>query len=215
MMGLDSAMPARIRRRLERAFLDAKTRLLLRDLRKPGTPVKLELGSGPVRGGDGWVTMDSMPGADLRWDLRRPLPFPDNRVSQIYTSHLLEHFEFKDTVRLLRECWRILEPGGTISVCVPDASIYIRAYTGGEWPEGKASTDFLTHGPALLSDSPLDIVNYIAYMDGHHKHMFDAKSLLAALTAAGFGDAQVRPFQPGRDLEERRHESIYARATKG
>src|SRR3990172_4662637 len=51
-------------------------------------------------------------------DLRKPLPFGDGSVRCIYTSHCLEHLTREDGAQLLRECHRVLAPGGILRVLV-------------------------------------------------------------------------------------------------
>jgi predicted SAM-dependent methyltransferase len=169
--------------------------------------IKLEIGAGAVAGRDGWTTVDLSRGADLYWNLLKPLPFPAGSVATVYSSHVLEHFRYKDLLRLLADCKRILKPGGTFSVSVPDASIYVRGYLDGS---GFDRSQYLLYKPAVLSDCRMDIINYIAYMDGHHRYMFDAENLLALLARVGFVNVAARPFDPARDPEERRYESLYA-----
>ena len=210
-------------KRLIRAVVPVDTRQsvrsligsILTNLRVPrilrsGTDIKLEIGSGPVRGKNGWVTMDLTPQADLCWDLRNPLPFPDNSIAVIHSSHLLEHLYHPELMKLLRECWRVLKSGGVCSVCVPDARIYIQGYLK---PDTFDRSHF-TYAPAVASDCRMDIINYIAYMGGHHKHMFDEDNLCHILSSAGFASVRLREFDPTLDLLERRHESIYAYAVK-
>lgn len=103
-----------------------KARRLQRKLQRQNIPVQLELGATKPR--KGWITIDVASGADLILDLTRPLPFPNNTVDKIYSSHLLEHLTYQDGIALLSECYRILKPNGTLSLCVPDASIHINAY---------------------------------------------------------------------------------------
>jgi len=53
--------------------------------------IKLELGSGPKKGRDGWTTIDSEEGCDLVLNLIKPLPFPDNSACfQLLPQRLLE-----------------------------------------------------------------------------------------------------------------------------
>ncbi len=169
--------------------------------------INLELGAGPVKGKNGWLTVDFCEGADLTWDLNLPLPFPDESVCKIYSSHLLEHFFYRDLVRLLADCHRVLKRGGSFSVCVPDASIYVRAYMNSKAPDQRG---VLVYEPAVISDCKMDWLNYIAYMDGHHRYMFDTENLLRVLRNAGFSDVQSRNFDPALDMAEREGESIYA-----
>jgi predicted SAM-dependent methyltransferase len=172
--------------------------------------VNLELGAGPVKGKNGWVTIDHCEGTNITWDLNMPLPFPDESVSKIYSSHLLEHFFYPDLMRLLVDCHRVLKPGGSFSACVPDASIYVRAYMNAE----ALDRSFLGYRPAVVSDCKMDWLNYIAYMDGHHRYMFDGENLLRVLTKAGFSDVRGRDFDPVLDMLERKYQSIYAVGTK-
>jgi SAM-dependent methyltransferase len=94
--------------------------------------ILLELGAGDRKGANGWTTLDICANCDIYWDLRLPLPFPANSITKIYSSHVLEHFDYPDLMKLLAECHRILKPHGMFSVCVPDASIYIKGYVSVE-----------------------------------------------------------------------------------
>src|SRR5215831_5667299 len=163
---------------------------------KAMSEVNLELGAGPAKGKNGWVTIDQCEEADINWDLNMPLPFPDETVSNVYSSHVLEHFFYRDLIRLLADCHRVLKPGGSFSACVPDASIYVRAYMNPE----TFDRSFLAYKPAVVSDLRMDWLNYIAYMDGHHRFMFDRDNLLKLLTEAGFTDVRSRDFDPTVDM---------------
>lgn len=64
------------------------------------------------------------------FDLRQKTPYPDASFDVVYHSHLLEHFSKADGLVFLRECFRLLKPGGTIRVAVPDleriAELYLQ-----------------------------------------------------------------------------------------
>lgn len=64
---------------------------------------------------------------DLRVDIRptvvgcaRKLPFRSNSFSTVYASHVLEHFHGRESVGILREWVRVLQPGGELQVFVPN-----------------------------------------------------------------------------------------------
>ena len=168
--------------------------------------VKLEIGAGDYHGSGGWLTLDVTKKCDIFWDLRWQMPFPDNSVNYIYCSHVLEHFNYRDMVTLIKEILRVLEPGGQFSACVPDASIYINGYREDPFD----SEYFLQYKPAVINLSRLDVINYIAYMDGHHRHMFDQDELIELFIKSGFANVKQREFDPTIDMESRKYESIYA-----
>jgi predicted SAM-dependent methyltransferase len=188
-----------------------RNRAALARIRERGHEICLELGSGPKKGVNGWLTVDIVEGADLHWDLTRRLPFDDNEVSRIYCSHLLEHFGIRELVALLADCRRILRSGGVMSVAVPNARIYLDGYQASETFDGDR---FFQYRPAVSQFGRIDIVNYIAYMDGAHRYMFDEENLLAVLRSADFSAVKLRGFDEELDRQDRDYESLYALAIK-
>jgi predicted SAM-dependent methyltransferase len=173
--------------------------------------IKLELGSGAKRGRNGWITVDFDSGCDIRWNLLEPLPIPENSVDRVYCSHVLEHFFYPDLIKLIKEVQRILKNGGSFSVCVPNAELYVKAYLS---PIGLNEFESKFYKPAFFYHTPIDYLNYMAYMDGGHRHMFDLKNLLEILRYCGFSKVSSRPFDHELDLQGRDHESIYVLAIK-
>ncbi|ACF14965.1 conserved hypothetical protein [Chloroherpeton thalassium ATCC 35110] len=173
--------------------------------------LNLEIGSGPKKGSNGWITADMWDGADLYLNLLEPIPFPDNTIHKIYSSHLLEHFTIRELEKLLKECYRILVYDGVFSVCVPNARLYIESYCE---PEKFDAERFCRYKPAFVYSSKIDYLNYIAYMDGQHKYMFDEENLPEILKRVGFKNVRLRDFDAKIDMESRQHQSIYAEATK-
>ena len=172
--------------------------------------IKLELGSGPKKGTNGWTTIDTQ-SSDINWDLRRGIPLPDNCVDEIYSSHLLEHISYHDLVIFLSECHRVMRVEGKFLVCVPNFKLYIDAYQEGRMFKNRDSW----WKPGLIdTGSTIDQLNYITYMRGQHKYMFDEENLINTLRQAGFSDVKLRKFDHQLDLKERDSESIYALALK-
>ena len=176
--------------------------------------VCLEIGSSEVR--PGWFTMDIGVKADIHHDLLKGIPLPDNSVDQLYCSHLLEHFSYRNLIELLGACKRVLKPGGSFKISVPNAEIYLKAYSE---PEKFSKDKYCVWKPGLNYFSPIDYVNYMAYMEGedgaiNHRHLFDEKNIVGILKTAGFKDVGIRDFEPGLDPDKRRYESIYVSCTK-
>jgi predicted SAM-dependent methyltransferase len=177
-----------------------------------GNPIKLELGSGPREEMEGWISVDIGVSADIQLDLRKPLPFPADSVDAVYSSHMLEHFTYPTPMlNLLREVHRILKPGAKISVAVPNARLFLEAYAD---PSGFPREKFCSWDVGLHFTSRIDVVNFIAFLGGEHKFLFDEENLPLVLEETGFRDVRIREFEFAIDLECRRDESIYAEAVK-
>lgn len=197
-------MPENTRKKRNERLVDLRLRNM--------ETIRLELGAGRSR--EGWTTID-LANADIRLDLTaEPIPFPDNSVDHIYSSHTFEHFTYPEPMRqILAECRRCLKPGGVFDICVPNARPYIEAYCA------KAPFPYPAdrlHLPALVThtNGHIDIINYIAYMGGIHKYMFDEENLLNILRNAGFADVRLRGFNPETDHPWRDMESLYAVGVK-
>src|SRR5271163_1584136 len=152
----------------------SKIRRVLNERRE----LNIEVGAGDKRGTGGWITIDITRHCDIYWDLRRGIPFPNESIAKIYSSHFFEHLSFNEAQIFLEECKRVLAPGGRFLICVPDAKIYIAAYSEGRTLDEK---QFFGHAPAYNRTTRIDYVNYVAYMDGEHKYMFDEDNLLFIL----------------------------------
>lgn len=190
---------------------DKKNKKKIEALLKSSLPINIELGAGKDRVMKGWTSVDMNDSCDLNLDLTLPLPFPDNSVNMIYSSHVLEHFKFTDLVKLLCECLRVLKPGGKFSAAVPNARIYIDAY---HCPDNFNSDLFCRYKPAYNFNSKIDYVNYMAYMDGHHHYMFDKENIIVVLEKVGFRNVRLRDFDKTLDMEVRDFQSIYVQAEK-
>ena len=88
--------------------------------------IKLNLGAGEIPI-EGYEPRDAK-----RGDTLMPLPDTDASVDEIRASHVLEHFPFGATQKILVEWMRILKPGGVMKIAVPDFAIIARAYLDGQ-----------------------------------------------------------------------------------
>lgn len=89
--------------------------------------MKLDIGSQAARFRD-YVTVDLYaPEADLRADAMA-LPFRDASITDIWASHILEHFRPSQVQLALREWRRVLVPGGIARIAIPDLDDACRAW---------------------------------------------------------------------------------------
>ena len=122
---------------------------------------------------------------------------------------MLEHFFYKELIKLLKDCHRVLKVGGVFSACVPNAEIYIKKYLNPD-----CVTIETVYEPALNIYTPIDYLNYIAYMDSQHRFLFDANNICSILKSVGFRDVKIRNFDPELDNKQRDWESLYVKALK-
>jgi SAM-dependent methyltransferase len=173
------------------------------------SPLRLHLGSGRFPKA-GWVNIDLL-GApvDLPWNLAAGIPFPSGSADAVFHEHLLEHLSLAEGYGLLRECARVLKPGGVLRLGVPDAGAYLRAYAG--------AGDFI-HRLRPGRPTALLAVQEVFYRHGH-RSAYDQETLQLLCRAAGFGRVEPRPFgqsrlHPAPDSPHRRAETLYMEAVK-
>jgi len=80
--------------------------------------------------GSGWVYRffcNTMRREPIPWpknikilDVRKGLPYPDNSIVAIFSSHMLEHMTYQEASFVIKECYRCLVHGGVIRIIVPD-----------------------------------------------------------------------------------------------
>lgn len=198
-------------------------------------PRKLHLGCGSHRPG-GWVNVDGSWNARLvkipflrkilgffhlvpeellriQWDphvficdVRKPLPFTEGSAEIIYASHLLDCLHLFETKRLLKECFRVLRPGGVLRVVVEDIRPILQEYLDGH-PRAHLSEELARLRPAdrlmarLLCESPEAPRGGFLYKLYRRvtdfqtrKWAYDADSLKSHLKEAGFGDVSEKKF---------------------
>lgn len=188
----------------------------------------------------GWVNIDNSPNARLsrfpgvrtalwrlgflsdvhykvKWpanirihDLTNPLPFADQSVGFVYSSHALEHLDREHAQALLREVWRVLSPAGIFRLVVPDLEWGIRRYTSEL--SGPEAADAATR---LLSWLQLGTPGRRA----PHLWMYDWPSLRCSLEKVGFTDIIRCGYRQGAmpdcdRLDNRPSDSLHVEARR-
>lgn len=126
-----------------------------------------------------WVNIDlDSPLADLKADLRNPLPYKNEFVDFIFNEHFIEHITRDEGLRFLKECRRVLKnKHGVLRISTPDLRWLVAQYTSGqlnEWENvdwvPKTSCDLLNEGMRLWG----------------HQYVYDKEELFIILNEAGF-----------------------------
>jgi len=128
-----------------------------------------------------------------------PFPIPDDAFDYVFSEHVIEHLEFEESSRMLRECHRILRAGGRIRLATPDLGQIIALYTQ---PDGGAQRDYIrwimdNFRSQVGEYSPAHAINQ-SFHGWRHKFIYDEATLIKALEDAGFvGVNRVEPGESG------------------
>jgi len=90
--------------------------------------MKLHLGCGNLYLDD-YINVDIQSEiADLKLNITGLNVINNNKVSEIYMSHVLEHFKRNEVLNFLTECNRVLKIGVILRVAVPDFDQVVKVY---------------------------------------------------------------------------------------
>ena len=114
------------RRRRGSGALD---RRLIEDYLARGGPAKLHIGCGENLL-EGWLNSDLYPGSDrvLHFDATGRFPFADATFDYVFSEHMIEHVPYEGALSMLRECRRVLKPGGRARISTPDLRFLVGLY---------------------------------------------------------------------------------------
>ena len=149
---------------------------------------RLNIGCGGRELSD-WLNTDYAPALPMvmHLDIKRRFPFKEETFDYIFSEHVIEHISYRDGVKMLMECIRILKPSGKIRISTPDLAFLVdltrpdksdlqRAYI--KW----AANAFLPDAP---DDNEVFVINNFVRNWGH-TFIYDEKTLRGAMTSAGF-----------------------------
>jgi SAM-dependent methyltransferase len=165
------------------------------------------------------------PGIDVCWDIRTGLPFANGALRGVFSEHCLEHFPLPEAGKILREMRRVLAPGGTVRLVVPDGELYLRTYVRHLAGDTTVRFPYEEAERAQPGWTPMVSVNRVFYQDREslfgHSTIYDFQLMEHLLRTAGFEQVTRRRFGEGCDprllidTPARQCESLYVEATVG
>jgi len=185
----------------------------------------VNIGAG-ASGVGGWVNLDGFrdSGVDCVVDARKDLPFDDESVRGIFSEHFFEHVDYaEEAPRLLRECYRVLMPGGVMRLVVPDAEKYLAAYTRGDWNslasirplEDRRDTHY-----GWVYNTRMELINFVFRQGQQHKFAYDFETMEFLLKKTGFSGVKRCDYGTSQmpelciDSRHRAPESLYVEAVR-
>lgn len=137
---------------------------------------------------EGWINVDVLSaGVDVLSDFLHPLPFRSESVDLLHSEDLIEHVDVDAGKLLLRDCHRILKPGGVMRILTPDLRALVQAVYIDRAHEHLAWCQQL-----LEANGPCEALNMHLRMNGEHRFVYDEEHLTEVLKAIGFRVRRVR-----------------------
>jgi predicted SAM-dependent methyltransferase len=163
--------------------------------RASATCPKLQIGGGPRRL-DGWLNADIEPAGDILYlDATRPFPLRDGEFQFVFSEHMVEHVEFAGAQAMMRECHRVLRPGGTLRVVTPNLAVVAALVADCRSEAQQQHYDhFLRHFiPAGHPATKASAANAF-FRSWGHRFIYDEATLRQLLESAGFAEVVRRPI---------------------
>lgn len=160
--------------------------------------LKINLGSGHWKI-EGWVNVDidheSEP--DVVADLADVLPFANGVARLMHTEDFIDQLELDKAEAFLRECHRILAPGGVLRVLTPDMRKLAHLYLNDPARLEELWKKFVR--VPLSLETPGEIFNISMRFAGH-TFLYDRETFQALATRCGF-DARRVKYQQSAEPE--------------
>ena len=119
-------------------------------------------------------------------DATKPFPFHYGSFDFIFSEHMIEHISFREGLDMLRECRRILKPGGVFRVATPNLRNILALI-----PEGDTHEEYLRWAVEEFNlprdpypKAPSVINNF--FRAWGHQFIYDPEMLRTAMQQSGF-----------------------------
>jgi predicted SAM-dependent methyltransferase len=146
----------------------------------------------------GWLNTDVSPShpAVVYLDATRRFPFEDRVFDYIMAEHMIEHLDYEAAQTMLRECWRVLKPGGRVRVATPDLQVLLALHSVEKTVSQEHYIDWAIARfmPEVLECKDVFVINNFFRAWGH-RFLYDQETLRYALLVSGFRNIVF--YKPG------------------
>src|ERR1700730_4494013 len=167
------------------------------DYLKASRVKKLQLGTSNIIL-DEWLNTDIFPNYDsvVYLDATKRFPFDDNTFDYIVAEHMIEHVEYQAAQVMLRECFRVMKPGGRVRFATPDLRVLLALHSREKTDNQISYIDWSTARfmPEVQECKDVFVINNL-FRSWGHCFLYDAEALHHALNTSGF--REIKFYKPG------------------
>lgn len=180
----------------------------------------LDIGCGPNHHEE-FISLDYAwcPGTDICWDVTKGIPLQSEGVKGVFAEHSLDQLPLASAEFVLKEIRRVLKPGGTVRVVVPDGELWMTRYADIIRGHSVARLPYAELDNLDGWYSPIKSMNRL-FREHGHRFVYDFDCCRQMLEKCGFLDIKKEIYRSGRDprllidSEYRAAESLYIEASK-
>jgi predicted SAM-dependent methyltransferase len=163
------------------------------------TVAKLHIGCGDNEL-PGWLNTELCPRrSQVFLDATRRFPFPDGCIDIVYSEHMIEHVPWHGGQAMLRECFRVMKPGGLIRLVTPNLEFLTRLLQDPSTPMHQAYIQYSleTYRLDAQGGAPHVFNNFVRAWG--HQFIYDAETLRQLMADAGFTEIGVQALNESAD----------------
>jgi len=152
----------------------------------------------------GWLNTDFTPDSDdvIFMDATQKFPLESNSFDYIFSEHMIEHIPYDKAEEMLKECYRVIKPGGRIRISTPDLNKLTGLLTDNKTKDQINYTNWFTDKfiPGITDKitSETFVINKMVREWGH-QFIYDEKTLSNAMQEVGFENIEKESPQHSND----------------
>jgi SAM-dependent methyltransferase len=163
---------------------------------------KLQIGAG-FNSLPGWLNTDLAPksASVIYLDAAKPFPFADGTFDYIFSEHVIEHIPYPQGLSMLKECFRVIKPGGRIRIATPNLEQIAGLSTPNKTDiqQKYIDTTLGKYQPEIDLRDESFVINYF-FWGFDHLFVYNPATLADALRRVGFVD--IRRCSPGESADD-------------
>jgi predicted SAM-dependent methyltransferase len=139
---------------------------------------------------EGWLNVDIEPTREsiIYMDATQRFPFDNDAFSFVFSEHMIEHISLTQGVFMLKECYRVLKPGGVLRVVTPNIRFLLELFSSNKTAiQQKYISSYKKFYDGFDMVNEVMVINTFLKEWGH-QFVYDEDTLFFILKQAGFNE---------------------------